>query len=348
MTVPPPFDPTTPAYGMPAPAEPYPSYPPPPPGPYPYPPYPYPPAPQRTNGLAIASLVCAFLFAPLGILFGHLSLSQIKRSGEEGRGLAIAGLVIGYVITVGTIIVLILGMLLFSWAAKVVRENPEFRGAAGPSLSGSTPLPRFEPPVGLGSKCTYPATATPAAKPATPPRSGPVPTEPGVVDAEMITNDGALGLRLDNAKSPCTVNSFVSLAQQGYFDNTECHRLTDTPTNAVLQCGDPTGTGSGGPGYRFANEYPTNQYRPFDRRLQQSVIYPRGTLAMANSGPDTNGSQFFIVYRDSKLPPTYTVFGQVDQTGMATVDGLASVGVSGGEDDGKPNSPIIIESLRLL
>ncbi len=264
MTVPPPFDPTTPAYGMPAPAEPYPSYPPPPPGPYPYPPYPYPPAPQRTNGLAIASLVCAFLFAPLGILFGHLSLSQIKRSGEEGRGLAIAGLVIGYVITVGTIIVLILGMLLFSWAAKVVRENPEFRGAAGPSSSGSTPLPRFEPPAGLGSKCTYPATATPAAKPATPPRSGPVPTEPGVVDAEMITNDGSLGLRLDNAKSPCTVNSFVSLAQQGYFDNTECHRLTDTPTNAVLQCGDPTGTGSGGPGYRFANEYPTNQYRPFD------------------------------------------------------------------------------------
>ena len=126
MTVPPPFDPTTPAYGMPVPAEPYPSYPPPPPpGPYPYPPYPYPPAPpQRTNGLAIAALVCAFLFAPLGILFGHLSLSQIKRSGEEGRGLAIAGLVIGYVITAGTIIVLILGMLLFSWAAKVVRENP--------------------------------------------------------------------------------------------------------------------------------------------------------------------------------------------------------------------------------
>ncbi len=349
MTVPPPFDPTTPAYGIPVAAEPYPSYPPPPPGPYPYPPYPYPPPPQqRTNGLAIAALVCAFLFAPLGIVFGHLSLSQIKRSGEEGRGLAIAGLVIGYVITVGTIIVLVLGMLLFSWAAKVVRENPEFRGAAGPSLSGSTPLPRFEPPVGLGSTCAYPATATPAAKPVKPPRPGPVSTDPGVVDAELVTNDGAVALRLDNAKAPCTVNSFVSLAQQGYFDNTECHRLTDAPASAVLQCGDPTGTGAGGPGYRFANEYPTNQYRPFDRRLQQPVIYPRGTLAMANSGPDTNGSQFFIVYRDSKLPPTYTVFGTVDETGLTTVERLASVGVSGGENDGKPNFPITIESLRLM
>lgn len=347
MTVPPPFDPTTPAYGMPPPAEPYPSYPP--PGPYPYPAYPYPPpAPARTNGLAIAALVCAFLFAPLGIVFGHLSLSQIKRSGEEGRGLAIAGLVIGYVITVGTVILLILGTLLFSWAAKVVRENPEFRGAAGPSFTGSTPLPRFEPPVGLGSQCVYPATATPAAKPVTPPRSGPVPTDPAVVDAEMDTDEGAVGLRLDNAQAPCTVNSFVSLAQQGFFDNTGCHRLADSPSTSVLQCGDPTGTGAGGPGYRFDNEYPTNQYRPFDRRLQQPVIYPRGTLAMANSGPDTNGSQFFIVYRDSKLPPTYTVFGTVDETGMNVIDRLAAVGVSGGEDDGKPNAPITVKTLRLL
>lgn len=339
MTGPAPFDPTTPAYATPEPAEPYPTYPTYPPsyqgqypGQYPYPPYPAAP-PPRTNALAIAALVAALLFAPLGILLGHLSLSQIKRSGEEGRGLAIAGLVIGYVVTVATILLLVAGVLFFSWAAKVVRENPQMRGAAGPTLSGDGQLPRFEPPAGLGATCAYPATATPAAKPVDPPRPGPVPTEPAIVDASMITADGAIGLRLDNAKAPCTVNSFVSLAQQGFFDDTVCRRPADSPARSVLQCGDPTGTGTGGPGYRFANEYPTNQYRPFDRRLSQPVVYPRGTLAMANDGPDTNGSQFFIVYRDSALPPTYTVFGSVDEAGLRTAEQRGS---------------ITVESVRLL
>ena len=120
------------------------------------------------------------------------------------------------------------------------------------------------------------------------------------------------GCKLDNGKAPCTVNSFASLAQQGYFDNTPCHRLTTAPELGVLQCGDPSGTGTGGPGYRFPNEYPTNQYRLTDPALQVPVLYPRGTLAMANAGPGTNGSQFFLVYRDSMLPPTYTVFGTID------------------------------------
>lgn len=347
MTVPPSFDPP-PAYGIPSAAEPYPPAPP----PYPYQPYPYPPpVPPRTNALAIASLVCAFVFAPLGILFGHLSLSQIKRSGEDGRGLAIAGLVIGYVFTVAAILMLLAGALLFSWAAKVVRENPEFRGAAGPPLTGDNRLPRFEPPAGLGLRCSYPATATPAAKPVTPPSDGEVPADPAVVDVTMMlrgaSGERTVGLRLDNAKAPCTVHSFVNLVRQGFFDGTACHRLTDSPSMSLLQCGDPTGTGTGGPGYRFANEYPTNQYRPFDRRLQQPVVYPRGTLAMANDGPDTNGSQFMMIYRDSKLPPTYTVFGTVDENGLAAVDTLASTGIADG-GDGNPKQPIVIEAVRLL
>ena len=73
--------------------------------------------------------------------------------------------------------------------------------------------------------------------------------------------------------------------------------------------------GTGGPGYRFPNEYPTNQFRLTDPTLKTPVLYPRGTLAMANSGPGTNGSQFFLVYKDSALPPTYTVFGTIDETG---------------------------------
>lgn len=351
MTVPPPQefpDPPTPPYGT---AVPYPEAAwPPLPAQYPYPPYPYPP--RRTNGLAIASLVCAFLFAPLAILFGHLSLSQIKRSGEDGRGMAVAGLVIGYVLTVATVLMLVAAVVLFSWAAKVVRESPEYRGMGVPPGTIGAPLPPFNPPAGLGANCRYPSTSTRADKPVRPPRPGRVPTDPAGVEATVKFNDGTtedvvVGLRLDNAQAPCTVNSFVSLAQQGFFDTTSCHRLTDSAMTSVLQCGDPTGTGSGGPGYRFANEYPTNQYRPFDPALKSPVTYPRGTLAMANSGPDSNGSQFFIVYQDSVLPPTYTVFGSIDPTGMAAVDDLVSVGVRGGEDDGPPRTPIVIESVRL-
>lgn len=325
-----------------------PYYPPPPPygpGPYPYPP------PAQTNGMAVASLICAFVFAPLGIVFGHISLSQIKRTGEEGRGLAVAGLVISYLVTVLTIVAVVAGVVMFSWMAKVLKEDSLRNGGAGIPRSvpgiGSNELPAFNPPAGLGANCTYPATVTPADKAAKPPRPGKVPTVPAIVNATMVTIDGDIGLQLDNAKAPCTVNSFVSLAQQGYFDDTPCHRLTASAALAVLQCGDPTGTGRGGPGYRFANEYPTNQFRPFDPALQQAVRYPRGTLAMANAGPDSNGSQFFIIYRDSMLPPTYTVFGTVDETGLATVDKIAAAGITGDPDDGKPKNRVTVTSIRL-
>jgi peptidyl-prolyl cis-trans isomerase B (cyclophilin B) len=336
----PPYYPPLPPYGAPPPySSPYG------PGPYPYPP------PAQTNGMAIASLICAFMFAPLGIVFGHISLSQIRRTGEEGRGLAVAGLVISYLVTALTIVALVVGVALFSWMARVLWEESARNGGAGIPRSapgpGSDQLPRFNPPAGLGANCTYPATVTPADKAAKPPRPGKVPTAPATVNATMVTNDGAIGLQLNNAKAPCTVNSFVSLAQQGYFDNTPCHRLTASAALAVLQCGDPTGTGRGGPGYRFANEYPTNQFRPFDPALQQVVRYPRGTLAMANAGPDSNGSQFFIIYRDSMLPPTYTVFGRVGETGLATVDAIAAEGISGGSEDGRPKNKVVVTSIRL-
>ena len=174
-----------------------------------------------------------------------------------------------------------------------------------------------------------------------------MPTDPAVVSASVTTSQGNIGLRLDNGKSPCTVNSFASLAQQGYFDGTPCHRLTTAPDLGVLQCGDPSGEGTGGPGYRFPDEYPTNQYRLSDPALRVPVSYPRGTLAMANAGPGTNGSQFFLVYRDSMLPPTYTVFGTIDSTGLATLDKIAAAGVEGGSDDGKPAMDVTIESARL-
>jgi peptidyl-prolyl cis-trans isomerase B (cyclophilin B) len=163
----------------------------------------------------------------------------------------------------------------------------------------------------------------------------------------MSTDQGNIGLLLNNAEAPCTVNSFASLAQKGFFNDTTCHRLTTASSLGVLQCGDPTGTGGGGPGYAFTNEYPTTQYPKGDPALQNPVLYPRGTLAMANAGPDTNGSQFFLVYKDSQLPPGYTVFGTIDATGLATLDKIAQGGVAGGSQDGKPATEVKVKSVLL-
>jgi peptidyl-prolyl cis-trans isomerase B (cyclophilin B) len=216
-----------------------------------------------------------------------------------------------------------------------------------PAAAGTGQLPAFKPPADLGANCQYPASTEPASKPNNPPRTGKVPTDPAQVSVSMTTNQGNIGIQLDNAKSPCTVNSFASLAQQNWFNGTACHRLTTSPELSVLQCGDPTGSGSGGPGYQFANEYPTNQYQPDDPQLQNPVTYPRGTLAMANAGPGTNGSQFFLVYKDSQLPPNYTAFGKIDETGLATLDKIAAAGVAGGGQDGKPALDVQVKSIGL-
>ena len=198
-------------------------------------------------------------------------------------------------------------------------------------------------------ECAYPAAGT-AAKAATPPRTdnGKVPTDPPQVSVSMETSQGNIGLMLDNAKAPCTVNSFISLATQNYFNDTPCHRLTTSPNLAVLQCGDPTGQGTGGPGYNFANEYPTTQYPPGDPAAENPTLYKRGTLAMANSGPDTNGSQFFLVYKDSQLPPQYTMFGTIDETGLATLDKIAAGGIVPGQspDDGKPKLDVTLKTVQ--
>ena len=219
--------------------------------------------------------------------------------------------------------------------------------APAPQTGPVPPLPPFKPSANTGANCQYPASPDPAAKPVKPPRTGKIPTDPAQVSASMATNQGNIGLMLANNESPCTVNSFASLIGQKYFDNTKCHRLTTSATLGVLQCGDPKGDGTGGPGYQFANEYPTDQYPPNDPKLQEPVVYPRGTLAMANAGPNTNGSQFFMVYKDSQLPPQYTVFGTIQADGLAVLDKIAKAGVAGGGEDGAPASEVTIKSLLL-
>jgi peptidyl-prolyl cis-trans isomerase B (cyclophilin B) len=177
--------------------------------------------------------------------------------------------------------------------------------------------------AGSTTTCAYPSTSAAAAKAVNAPNGSDVP-KTGTDTATITTNNGVITATLDRADAPCTVQSFVSLAAQGYFDNTTCHRLT-TSGLFVLQCGDPTGTGSGGPGYSFNDE------------LKGTETYNRGVLAMANSGANTNGSQFFLVYGDSTgLSAAYTIFGTISTTGLAVVDTVAAAGVSGGGTDGTP------------
>ncbi|WP_242613865.1 peptidylprolyl isomerase [Actinomadura roseirufa] len=143
-------------------------------------------------------------------------------------------------------------------------------------------------------------------------------------------------MRLDAAKAPCTVNSLMYLAGRTFYDGTSCHRLGTSPQLSVLQCGDPTGTGSGGPSYRFADEN------------KRDTSYKRGTVAMANAGADSNGSQFFIVYKDiPKLSTPYTIFGTVT-SGMDIVDRVAAAGATNdvGNGDGRPKQKITFREVR--
>ncbi|MEU1304646.1 peptidylprolyl isomerase [Streptomyces shenzhenensis] len=151
----------------------------------------------------------------------------------------------------------------------------------------------------------------------------------------LATTCGDIDVALKTAAAPHTVNSFDFLAGKGYFDHTKCHRLT---TNGiyVLQCGDPTGSGSGGPGYTIPDE------NLKDKSLKDNV-YPAGTVAMANTGQaHTGGSQFFLVYQDSQLPPSYTPFGTIGEAGLKVLKKIADAGENTGAGDGAPNATVVI------
>ncbi|UGQ15623.1 peptidylprolyl isomerase [Yinghuangia sp. ASG 101] len=149
----------------------------------------------------------------------------------------------------------------------------------------------------------------------------------------LKTSCGTIAVRLDAAKAPTTVNSFAFLAGKDYFDHTPCHRLT-TEGIFVLQCGDPTGRGTGGPGYKFTDEN------------LAGATYKAGTVAMANSGPNTNGSQFFLVYKDSPLPPAYTPFGTIT-SGMDVLLDIAADGVWDGSGDGIPQALVTLDDVTV-
>jgi peptidyl-prolyl cis-trans isomerase B (cyclophilin B) len=181
--------------------------------------------------------------------------------------------------------------------------------------------------------CDYPTDPQAATRKVDPPPESP--DVQGKVHVTMKTSIGTLDATMDADKTPCTVSSFVSLATQGFFDDTPCHRLT-TASIFVLQCGDPSGTGTGGPGYTIPDE------------LSGRETYDPGTLAMANTGqPDSGGSQFFIVYQDTPLPPQYTVFGQVDAAGVKAVQKAAEQGSDNafGQGDGHPKVTVTLDTV---
>lgn len=150
----------------------------------------------------------------------------------------------------------------------------------------------------------------------------------------LTTNCGKIVITTDGVNAPVTLTALTALAKANYFDNSLCHRLT-TQGLYVLQCGDPTATGTGGPGFTFQDE-----------NLPKNVAnnYPAGSVAMANSGPNTNGSQFFLVYANTTLSPAYTIWGQIT-TGLDIVKAIAAVGVQGGGADGTPAQAIVIEKI---
>jgi cyclophilin family peptidyl-prolyl cis-trans isomerase len=146
--------------------------------------------------------------------------------------------------------------------------------------------------------------------------------------ATLDTNHGEIVIELDAGRSPQTVNNFVFLARDGYYDGVIFHRVIE---NFMIQGGDPTGTGTGGPGYKFRDE------------LEGPGRYSRGTVAMANAGPNTNGSQFFICHTDVGLPHSYTIFGQVS-SGIETVDSIAGTPT---DRNDRPQSEVVIRSVMI-
>jgi peptidyl-prolyl cis-trans isomerase B (cyclophilin B) len=234
----------------------------------------------------------------------------------------------------GLVLLVVAGIV--SYAVVHLTSNASASAGTSPSATPSASLtPSASPspsptPSGSLTRCTYTSSPPASRKVGMPPAK---PDLKASYQATIKTNRGNIVIKLLNSSAPCTVNSFVYLASKNYFSNTPCHRLT-TSGIYVLQCGDPTGTGRGGPGYRFNDENLTG------------ATYPVNTVAMANSGPNTNGSQFFLVYKNTTLQPSYTPFGTIVR-GLGVIQKVAAAGTANGTGDGQPKEKVTIESVAI-
>lgn len=224
--------------------------------------------------------------------------------------------------------------LLLTLSACGSDSSGEAKESKGPKSSESSDWKSIVKPG--STTCDYPEDPMGASKEVDAPEKTAQYT--GKVDATINTSVGPLAVTLDADKAPCTVNSFLSLASQDYYDGTSCHRLGANPGFELLQCGDPTGEGYGGPGYTIPDEF------------EESDTYPAGTLAMANTGePSSGGSQFFMVFGDTQLPPAYTVFGALDAAAIKKLQDVGEAGVAeaGRDGTGAPKTPVEFETITV-
>lgn len=266
---------------------------------------------------------------------------------------------------IGLAVVCVLGLvagLTITFAAgskPAAAAKPKASAAASPSASTAATATSSAAAVKEpATHCTYTTSGVAAAakKVPVPPAT---PNYKAAYTAAINTNLGTININLLNAKATCTVNSFVHLASAGYFNASQCHRVTTANGLYVLQCGDPyakasdklacsqaaNSPGTGGPGYEF-----TSENLPTGAPSGGTVTYKAGTVAMANSGgSDTNGSQFFLVYKDSTLGPDYTPFGTIT-SGLDILQKVANAGTSctySGAGDGAPKEKVIINSVTV-
>jgi peptidyl-prolyl cis-trans isomerase B (cyclophilin B) len=258
-----------------------------------------------------------------------------RREAKRKQRLAIVSSVTAVVVVGG----IVAGVI----ATTGSSSNSKVSVAAG-ATSASAAATAAATSSAAGNPMSYTASGTSAVKGITVPTFNAAAAEQ-TYTATIETNRGDVVFTADGKAAPYTVYSFVYLADKGYFDNTKCHRLT-TAGIYVLQCGDPTGTGSGGPGYTIPDE---NLASLGAANSEGQVTYKAGTVAMANTGqPHTGGSQFFLVYKDSPLAPSYTPFGTITQ-GLNVLEQIAAKGSNNanGSGDGAPNEPVQIEKVTI-
>jgi cyclophilin family peptidyl-prolyl cis-trans isomerase len=237
-------------------------------------------------------------------------------------------------ISIGVVVIaFLLGAVAVWFKTRPIEESKEVLGE-GVTLNTQDTKPDTSFGEEAGSPTIVPTavqTITPTAKTV---EKGPYPMEIDTkksYEAILKTGVGDITIVLTASATPITVNNFVALSRKSFYNNTIFHRVI---SGFMIQGGDPNGNGSGGPGYSFADE-------PF------TWDYTRGTVAMANAGPNTNGSQFFIVHKDTGLPKNYVIFGKVI-SGIEVVDKIATAPTKSGGEGSTPVNPVKIESIQIV
>jgi peptidyl-prolyl cis-trans isomerase B (cyclophilin B) len=268
----------------------------------------------------------------------HYERQQAKRVARQRkiRKWSLTGVVIAMVAALGTG----LSLTFMGGGSPKAAPKPKASATASPSASASA---ISEP----AHHCTYKSAAAAGSTPSLPTAT---PDFSATYTATINTNRGPISIKLANSTATCAVNSFVHLAQTNFWNSTQCHRVSNDGGLFMLQCGDPTAkasktlacsganqAGSGGPSYTFGDE------------ALKGATYPAGTLAMANGGPNTNGSQFFLVFKKTDLPASYTPFGTIT-SGLDILQNVAKAGTTctyQGAGGGVPKEKVIINSVSI-